>query len=302
MSAQIAFNPLVTTNGAGSFNVQSDGYIQGQAMDDPSARYRLAGGVLADSETIPMWGGVAISETTSPYSGGSANGVNGGKITRATQIADTENPPDGGDAGDLTGFSVFDQDHSMINTPQSPVPLAASGMTVNFYRLGSNARIALAIDPALVDLEGNIITQAVSWDFTNQRLVPYIASALTISSGTYVDGTGVVTLTMSAPITFGPGDSITVSSLTGTGAFASLNGTFTALAGTTGSTVVYNAGSGLGASTITGGSLLVGGAAAAILPVKILNVQIGNSMVVSYDPVTGFATWNRSGSCALVQI
>ena len=39
-----------------------------------------------------------------------------------------------------------------------------------------------------------------------------------------------------------------------------------------------------------------------ILPVRVLEVQVGNSMTVNYDPVTGFATWNRSGSCAVIQI
>jgi hypothetical protein len=294
MVANITFNPLVTTNGAGSFNTQSNGYIQGQAMDDPATRYRLAGGVLASSETIPMWGGVGISETTSPVSGGPTNGETGGNITRATtQAAHT--------AGQLTGFSVFDQDHSMINTPQSPVPLAGSGMGVNFYRLGSNARIAVAIDEALVDLEGNVITQQVSWDFVNQRLIPFVGT-LTISSGTYDSATGAVVLTMSAPITFGEGDALILSSLTGTGAYASLNGTFTADAGTAGSTVKFTAPSGLGAAAITGGSLTLGSGASSALPCKILNVNIGNSMVVDYDSVTGFATWNRSGSAAVIQI
>jgi|SRR5580765_441513 len=295
MTANITFNPLLTTTALGSFNVQSMGYIQGQAMDDPSARYRLAGGVLASTETLPMWGGVGISETTSPVSGGPAGGETGGNITRATNLTTDHT------TGALTGFSVFDQNYAMINTPQSPVPLAATGQMVNFYRLGSRARIAVACDPVLADLEGLIITQQVAWDFVNQLLIPFVGT-LTISSGTYVSGTGVVTLTMSAPIVFGPGDAVVVSSLTGTGAFASLNGTFTALAGTTGSTVVYNAGAGLGAAAITGGSLTLGSGASVALPCKILNVNIGNSMTVVYAAGTGFATWNRSGSCALIQI
>lgn len=294
MTANISFNPWVTTNGIGSFNIQSAGYVQGTALDDPSTRYALSGGVLAGTETIPMWGGVGISETTSPVTGGPLNGVTGGNITRATtQTAAT--------SGQLTGFSVFDQNYSAVNTPQSPVPLVASGMTLNFYRLGSRARIAVGIDPSLVDLEGNVITQQVSWDFVNQLLVPFVGT-LTISSGTYNNTTGVVTLTMSAPIVFGPGDSIVVSGLSGSGNFALLAGTFTALAGTTGSTVVYNAGAALGASAISGGSLTLGSGASSALPCKILNVNIGNSMTVVYTAATGFATWNRSGSCAIIQI
>jgi hypothetical protein len=240
-----------------------------------------------------MWGGVGISETSSPVSGGPTNGETGGNITRATtQTA--------GASGQLTGFSVFDQNYSAINTPQSPVPLVGTGGQVNFYRLGSNARIAVAIDDALISQEGDVITQDVSWDFVNQRLIPYVGT-LTISSGTYNDTTGEVVLTMSAPVTFGDGDAVIVSGLTGTGAYASLNGTFTATA-VSGSTVTYNAGAGAGASTITGGSLTLGSGASSKLPCKVLNIDIGNSMVVEYDADTGFATWNRSGSCAVIQI
>jgi len=295
----ITINPALTTNALGSFNVSSEGYVQGTMLDDPSARYALAGGVLASSETIPMWGGVGIYEFVA---GGSNNyvgnpggpaGVQGGQVGRATALTGSKA---------LTGFSVFNQAHAMINSPQSPVPLAGSGQQVNFFRLGSRARIAVACDPILASLSGaDIITTQVSWDFVNQLLVPYVGT-LTISSGTYVSGTGVVTLTMSAPITFGPGDSIIVSSLTGSGAYASLNGTFTALTGTTGSTVVYNAGSGLGAAAITGGSLTLGSGASSALPVDVLDINSTNSMTVVYNSTTGFATWNRSGTCAIILI
>jgi hypothetical protein len=294
--ATISFNPVLTTNATGSFNVQSDGYIQGQAMDDPSARYRLAGGILATTETLPMWGGVGITEYISPASAliTAPNQALGGNIKRA--LNDTA-----ASSGELTGFSVFDQNYAAVTTPQSPVPLVGSGSTLNFYRLGSRARIAVAMDPALVSLEGLVITSQVSWDFTAQRLIPYLGT-LTISSGTYNNTTGAISLTMSAPITFGVGDTVVLSSLTGTGAYASLNGTYTALTGTTGSTVVLAAAAALGAATITGGSLVLGSGASVLLPVKILNVNVGNSMTVVYDTVTGFATWNRSGSCALIQL
>lgn len=291
MTAVISFNPVLTTVASDSFNVQSNGFIQGQAMDDPSTRFRLAAGVLADTETLPMWGGVGVYND---IPGVAPSPTLGGLLGRANTLTAAQSKS-------LTGFSVFDQDHSMVNTPQSPVPLAGSRMSVNYYRLGSLARIAVKCDPALAGLEDHIITSQVSWDFVNQLLVPYIGT-LTISSGTYNNTTGEVVLTMSAPITFDAGDAIVVSSLTGTGAFASLDGTFTALAGTTGSTVKYNAGAGLGASTITGGSLTLGSGASSLLPVKILDFNIGNSMTVDYDVTTGFATWDRSGNCALIQI
>ena len=170
----ITINPALTQNALGSFNVESVGFIQGQALDQPAIRNSLAGGILGPNETLPMWGGVGISEALSsgigtgtiPETGSS--GTLGGTITRATNV--TANT-----AASLTGFSVFDQNYSAVNSPESPVPLSAPSMQVNFYRLGSGARIAVAMAPGLVDLRGNIITQKVSWDFVNQQLVPYVA-------------------------------------------------------------------------------------------------------------------------------
>lgn|SRR5487761_956899 len=159
MSAEISTNPVLVTNFAGTFSVESDGYIQGVFMDDPAVRFALAGGILATSETLPMWGGVAIAEAI-PTPADQATEL-GGVITRATTN------------GTITGFSVFNQASNMILTPQSAVPLAATGMSVHFFRLGSGARIAVQMDPALVDLEGDPITQQVSWDLTNQKLIAY---------------------------------------------------------------------------------------------------------------------------------
>lgn len=293
MSANISFNPFVQTVAEGSFNVQSGGYIQGMAMPDPSSRYRLRGGVLASSETIPMWGGVAISETTSPFTGGAAGGETGGNITRATNA-------DVGTAGSLTGFSVFDQDYAMVNTPQSPVPMAGSGQLVNFYPLGSMARIAVVCDSVLAAaLEDAIVTTPVTWDFDAQMLIP-IVTTKTISSGTYNTTTGVIVLTMSAPITeFGAGPAAVLSGLTGTGAFATLDGTWI-MTIVSGSTITLQGPVGAGAATITGGSLDLFNNDP--IPVSVLNINIGNSMTVEYDSATGFATWNRSGTTAIIQL
>jgi hypothetical protein len=160
--AAIALNPYVQTNAPGSFYAESDGFVVGTAMPDPAARFALAGGWLGTAETLPMFGGVGISESipnepaappTTPML------ALGSIITRATATAN------------LTGFSVFDQNYAAVNTPQSPVPTVSNGGLVNFYRTGSGARVALAIDPTLVTLEGGLITAAVAWDFTNQRII-----------------------------------------------------------------------------------------------------------------------------------
>lgn len=158
----IAFDPYLTTNAAGSFVLQSDGLIVGTAYPDPSARFRHSGGWLALTETLPMWGGVGITENIPTEMQQPPTGPEvalGPSIGRATA------------AGNLTGFSVFDQNYAALNFPGSPVPQAGNGMLVNFYRIGSMARIALAIDPGLVSMEGGPVNAATSWDFTNQRII-----------------------------------------------------------------------------------------------------------------------------------
>jgi|SRR5271156_2120816 len=364
MVATIPYNPNVTVVGQGLFDDPSSvGGVQGTAMPDPATRYALRGGILAQSETIPMWGGCAIYENV-PGATGTPGAVLGPVVGRATALTGSKA---------IAGFSVFDQAYGMINSPQSPVPLAASGMQVMSYRLLSGARIWVQASPNLVNLRGGPIGAAVSWDFSNQQLEPYVsttissgtyATATTISSGTYVAQTGVVTLTTNAAhgltvgtsftlsgmtgtnastylngtftaitgttgstlvlaigtgltltITGGnlgtvgvtlttaaahgllPGDTFEISSATGTGSFASINGEWTAVAGTTGSTLNFAMASGL-TMTITGGTISSGGQ----LTVSVLDVAVGNSMTVNYASSTGFASWNYSGNTVLIQI
>lgn len=184
----LAFNPLATTNAAGLFNVVSDGLVQGTFMDQPNTRYNMFGGVVGSTATLPIWGGVGIQELIST----TGTNVTGNTIIQAT--AQTN----------LTGFSVFNQNGAGMNSPQSPVPVVGTGMQVNFFRFGTGALIALAIDPALVTLDGGLITQQVSWDYTNQKIVAYdsvaalpikILQVQTTNCKTvaYNSGTGVAT-------------------------------------------------------------------------------------------------------------
>ena len=160
-------NPAIQTNALGSFSVQSEGVIVGTAYPDPSTRFALAGGILDNSETMPIWGGVACEELIPSSAAASPNPSLGGHIKRATTVAQ------------INGFTVFDQNYAAINAPQSPVPQTSIGGFVAFYRLGSGARIALEMDPALA-IEGDPITQQVSWDFVNQKLVVFATTALPV--------------------------------------------------------------------------------------------------------------------------
>lgn len=292
MVASLSYNPYITSFAEGMFNVQSQGLKQGTAYPDPATRNALRGGYLASTDTLPMWGGVGIYMKI-PGGVGTPNIAFQTKMGRAAALT-------GADA--LTGFSVFDQNYSMVTTPQNRVPIAVSGQSVHAYALGSRTRIAVACDPTLASLFGSSIDTPVSWDFVNQLLVPFIAAALTISSGTYSTTTGLITLTMSAPITFGPGDAVVISALTGTGAFATLNGTWTAIAPTSGSTVTLAGPIGVGAATITGGSATLGSGANSTLPVDVLEIQTTNNITVVWDAVNLVANYNYNGCCAVIQL
>lgn len=280
---QIAINPVLTTVAAGSFNTQSQGFIQGVALDDPSIRNKLSGGILYASELLPMWGGVGISEFIPGVSGNPDSSL-GSIIKRAALLTG---------ATALTGFSVFDQNHSAINSPQSPVPLVGQRMTLNFYRLGTGARIPVAMDPALVSLDGGLITQQVSWDFGAQKLVPYVAAyaAIAITSMAWAGGI-VSAVTAAHPFVVGSDFNIS-------GALpAGYNGSHQVLTTADNTHLTFALADDPGAET-TPGQIDAGGGA---LSVKVLETQIGNSMTVEYDPETGFATWNRSGSTAIILI
>ena len=293
MTASIPFNYLPTTVAAGTFTAASTGYVQGQFIDDPAIRYQLAGGYLASTETLPMWGGVGINETATPNGTGSVPaGEMGGVITRATNV--TANA-----AGSLTGFSVFNQAYGMAITPQSPVPLAPSYGQVLFFRLGSNARVVVACDPALSSLTTGTINAQVSWDFTAQQLIPYVAAyaanVITAASWASTSG-GQATLTTTSAHGLSVGTDFTITGITPT----AYNGTFKAITGTTGSTIVYALplASTPGAGTAFG-TLVAGGGA---LNVKVLDIESSNSMTVTYNSTTGYATWNYAGSVAVILI
>lgn len=181
--SSIPFNPNATTVASGLFLVSAEGSYPGIYVDDPGTRWQLAGGVLASSETVPMWGGVGICESI-PTGGFSQLGS---QITRAA------------DAAHLTGFSVFNQNGAALSSPQSTVPLTLTGGQVNFFRFGSGARIWLPIDPALVSLDGGLVTQAVEWDYTNQKIIAHGAgTAIPIKQILSVQTAGALNVSYSA--------------------------------------------------------------------------------------------------------
>lgn len=293
MAFNTPFYPYSTTNAAGSFSVQSAGLVQGTFYDDPSVRFALALGSLSSNALSPIWGGVAITESIAPLT---SDGSEGGTIIQATAQSN------------LTGFSVFNQAYSFVASPQSQAPSAGSaGATVPFFRLGSGARIAVAMDPSLVSLSGGLITQQVSWDFNNQVLQPYDASTATysVSSLTSSFANGVYTFAVvmaSASPVAGVGDFINISGVTSTGAsLVNGNQLITSFTDNEHFSFQITAATGTIATGALSGTIVLNYGTGA-LPVKVLQLNVGNSMTVNYNAATGAVNWTRNGSAAIIQI
>jgi hypothetical protein len=293
MVANVSFSPYPTVNAGGSFSSLSHGYTVGTTLDNPAARFQLDRGILNTSETLPMWGGVGIYQNVptvgSTLSSNPSSSL-GSVVGRATNV--TANT-----AASLAGFSVFDQNYAAVQSPQSPVPQTATGGLVTYYRLGSRARLAVQIDPGLVSFEGSIISPQFSWDFTNQQITTYSAAyaANVITGATWASTNGgQVTFTTTSAHGVSVGSDFTISGMVPAG----YNGVFTAITGTTGSTLVAALAVNPGIET-TYGTLVAGGGA---LAVKILDIQIGNCLVPSYNLTTGALTWNRNGNAAVIEI
>ena len=300
MVANLPFNFMPTTNAAGAFTTQTDGVVQGTMYDDPAARWALRGGVVDTGETLPMWGGVGVYEN---IPGGSAdpNESLGLIVGRATTLTGTS-------AKGLSGFCLFNQAHNMALTPQSPVPMSGSGMTVNYIRLGSGARIAVACDPSLTSLRDGVTGQQVSWDFNAQQLQIYDASTATfsITSLTWASTAGGrITVVGAVPVTTvaGVGDAITFSGATntGTGGAAAVNRTFYVDTFTDNQHFTVAAPAATGYYGTIAGTILANSGTGA-LAVRVDRILTGNSLTVLYNTITGLATWNYAGSCAIITI
>lgn len=184
----ISINPAATIAPPSSFLPSTQGYTQGLALADPSSSQWLLSGAVASAVTQPVWGGMGIQELVS------APGTNsfGNSIALAATIAA------------ITGFTVFNRGYNMLTTPGNNVQAASAGMSVPYYRFGSNIRIPVLCTSALITaVEANGINTQVQWDTTNQQLIPYASGtalpvkvvALDSNSKvvSYNSGTGAVT-------------------------------------------------------------------------------------------------------------
>ncbi|HCT8600042.1 TPA: hypothetical protein OUA47_004619 [Klebsiella oxytoca] len=283
--ANLSLNPMATTNAAGSFGVQSDGFIQGVALDDPANRFNLASGTVAATETKPLWGGLPVAELLP----GVNSSPRGSTIRRAASLSDLE------------GFTVFNQAHNGLTTPQSPVPLYASGMSVSFYRFGSNMRVPLKASAQVVALgtAGASVKTPLAWDFVNNQVTTAAAAAfagadIATTAVTYANGVATATTASAHGLT--AGQYVKLSGV----APAAYNGTVVVLTVPTATTFTFAPASAPSGAATTQGTIGAVAQADITLPVKVISIESGNSKTVSYDSATGFLTWNNTDSCALV--
>lgn len=284
----ILINPIQTTNSPGYFSVQTEGVVQGTYYPDPATRFALNQGTIGG--TVPMYGGMAISQLIRPAATGIGQAF--GQIIPSTSIAN------------YTGFTVMEQAVGLIVSPQNQVPVGSAGQSISYFRKGSLARIAVACAPVLVDLDGGLINQQVSWDFNGQQLVPFVAAypANVITAASWAStGGGESTFTTTTAHGVAVGDYFTISGMTPAG----YNSDYIAQTGTTGSTLVGIAVPNqqiVTPGTATGfGTLVAGGGA---LPVTILEVFAAGCLTISASPAAlgNYYNWNPNGSAAVIQI
>lgn len=161
----VTLNPMPVTDASGSFFISSQGYVAGTVYPNAAARMFLQAAVIdpSASSSAFFYGGVGITaKIVNPGGSPALSSALDKMLDLATAV------------GNLTGFAVFDQSAAGIQTPNSQVPTYSPGQSLNFYGFGSGACIKLPISntnaQALLGVADNT---ALSWDYTNQVVIPY---------------------------------------------------------------------------------------------------------------------------------
>lgn len=150
MATTIQFDPFKTYGVDPGFSVDSDGYVQGDALPDSAVEQQLATGIIDKTVTTPIYPGIGILES----------------IAKDSQLGAGIHP--GSDTA-CNGFVVSNRAMHMMLTPGNTVPQYLSGSSVHYYRLGSLARIPLPVSPAVASLApgGTVWARPFIWDPVN---------------------------------------------------------------------------------------------------------------------------------------
>jgi hypothetical protein len=139
MPATVSFQPYTTTTSTLSFQLQTDGFIQGFFQDSPVSRYFLEGGVVSANQLTPIWGGLPLSLT---IPGPGLLGSSSGTGAVATVAASTTT---------IDAWCVLNQAAAGVITSNSTSPLFPSGASLNFGRIGCGMLMALPVNPTAVN-------------------------------------------------------------------------------------------------------------------------------------------------------
>jgi hypothetical protein len=154
-------NPYSSGNFAGTFVSNAKGFVQGGYAADSIAKTKLVAVRGASTETLPFWGGLAVTETLAAVNGGLNT------VARATAYAD------------VTGFTVNAANYTSLVTTDNTVPVSPVSTDLTIFRLGEKVRIYLPIDPAL-DLTTLQVGTSVSFNFTTGQIVAFSTTALPV--------------------------------------------------------------------------------------------------------------------------
>jgi hypothetical protein len=161
MAFTVSVDPLATTSAGDLAFIHSDGLIQGQVLANPYTTAGLEAGVVDSAETYPLWAGLPVSIGL-----GGIAGSKKGNVIRKSVVGNV--------AAGIQGFTVSQRSGVMgFQSPSSPAPLFPQNGSVNYYPLGSKARLVVQIDNTLAAALANtdFINTPVMWDFTNDKLV-----------------------------------------------------------------------------------------------------------------------------------
>ena len=155
MPATVSFQPYLTTTSTLSFQLQTDGFVQGFFQDSPVTRYALEGGVVSSLQTTPIWGGLPLSlGIPGPGLLGGSSGT-GAVATVATSTAT------------IDAWCVLNQAAAGVITTNSTSPLFTSGSSLNFGRVGCGMLLALPLNPSAVNtLAGAASNTPLYWNGT----------------------------------------------------------------------------------------------------------------------------------------
>ena len=163
MAFNLPLNPTATTGFGNLSYPTSGGLIQGEVQENPYTSANLEAGVIASSETYPLYAGLPLSLGIQ---------IAGTDTKGATVFKSAV----GNVAAGIQAWSVSQRSGVMgFSSFTSQPPLYPQGNSINFYRSGTKGWVAVRINNtfAATLANTNLVNTPVMWDWTNNELVAW---------------------------------------------------------------------------------------------------------------------------------